>query len=373
MNSIVAENEIVLDASYQVSEKDKKDYATNGFARINNICSKEELEPFREALNEIVDEFKSTKAPLSERDLYGRAFIQVPNIWERSNLIRKLGKLDYFFGLESSYINELLTPEGALQPSLAGQFIFLKNPYLNSEYLGIRMDSAINGLQQKKVRQALNYGIDRKQMLRLLRNGVGRPATSGFTPFGLPSFDDQKVPGYGYDPARAGRLLAEAGFPQGRGLPPITLLRNADYLDLCTFLARQWDDLGIKVNIESTETALLRERMRNGKAPFFRASWIADYPDGESFLTCFYSKNAAPPNYTHFSNAAYDRLYEQSLLATDANERYTLYHEMEKILIEEAPVVFLFYDETAQFASSHVQGLSRNAINLLSLKRVRKN
>lgn len=89
MNSIVAENEIVLDASYQVSEKDKKDYATNGFARINNICSKEELEPFREALKEIVDEFKSTKAPLSERDLYGRAFIQVPNIWERSNLIRK--------------------------------------------------------------------------------------------------------------------------------------------------------------------------------------------------------------------------------------------------------------------------------------------
>jgi peptide/nickel transport system substrate-binding protein len=284
----------------------------------------------------------------------------------------KQGKLDYFFGLESSYINELLTPEGDLQPALADRFVFLKNPYLNSEYLGIRMDTTDSALQRQKIRQALNYGIDRRQMLRLLRNGVGRPATSGFEPFGLPSFDDRQAPGYKYDPARAARLLAEAGFPQGRGLPPITLLCNADYLDLCTFLTRQWDDLGIRVHIESTETALLRERMRNGQAPFFRASWIADYPDAESFLTCFYSKNTAPPNYTHFNDPAFDRLYEASLRTTDTERRYELYRGMEKILIEQAPVVFLFYDETAQFASRQVQGLPRNAINLLSLKRVRK-
>lgn len=285
----------------------------------------------------------------------------------------KQGKLDYFFGLESSYINELLTPDGTLQPALAERFIFLKNPYLNSEYLGIRMDSSgSSALQQKKIRQALNFGIDRAQMLRLLRNGVGRPATSGFAPYGLPSFDEKAAAGYRYDPARAAQLLAEAGFPQGRGLPPVTLLCNSDYLDLCTFLTRQWEDLGFRVNIEMTETALLRERMRNGQAPFFRASWIADYPDAESFLTCFYSKNTAPPNYTHFSNAAFDRLYEAALGEPDTEKRYELYRDMEKILIEEAPVVFLFYDETAQFAAKQVQGLPRNAINLLSLKRVRK-
>lgn len=284
----------------------------------------------------------------------------------------KQGKLDYFFGLESSYINDLLTPEGALQPDLADRFLFLKNPYLNSEYLGIRMDSSGSALQQKKIRQALNFGIDRAQMLRLLRNGVGRPATSGFAPYGLPSFNEKEAPGYRYDPARAAQLLTEAGYPQGRGLPPVTLLCNADYLDLCTFLTRQWEDLGFRVNIEITETALLRERMRNGQAPFFRASWIADYPDAESFLTCFYSKNATPPNYTHFSNREFDRLYENALGETSTEKRYRLYNDMEKILIEEAPVVFLFYDETAQFASRQIQGLPRNAINLLSLKRVRK-
>ncbi len=291
----------------------------------------------------------------------------------------KKGNLDYFFGLESSYINEILTPDGELQTELSEGFYFLKNPYLNTEYLGIRIESdplissqtIANPLQIKKIRQALNYGFDRAQLLRTLRNNVGRPATSGFAPRGLPSFDAEIVPGYRYDPSLAAQLLADAGFPLGKNLPNITLLCNNDYLDLCTFIARQWEDLGIKVKIEMTETALLRERMRNGQAPFFRASWIADYPDAESFLTCFYSKNAAPPNYSHFQNAAFDQLYEASLQETNIERRYALYRSMEKILVEESPVIFLFYDETAQFANRRVSGLSRNAINLLSLKKVR--
>jgi peptide/nickel transport system substrate-binding protein len=285
----------------------------------------------------------------------------------------KKGNLDYFFGLESSYINELLTPEGTLQPTMSDDFYFLKNPYLNTEYLGIKIDheDSKSPLQRNTVRQALNYGFDRSLLLRTLRNNVGRPATAGFSPRGLPSFDDKVVPGFHYDPVHASKLLAAAGFPRGIGLPPITLLCNAEYMDICTFIARQWEDLGIRVVLEMTETALLRERMRNGQAPFFRASWIADYPDAESFLTCFYSKNGTPPNYTHFKNPNFDALYEASLQETNTTLRYAQYHAMEKILIEEAPVVFLFYDETAQFARKEVEGLSKNAINLLSLKRVR--
>lgn len=285
----------------------------------------------------------------------------------------KKGNFDYFFGLESSYIHELLEADGTLQPALRTSMYFLKNPYLNTEYLGIRLDSVqLTPLQQKQIRQALNYGFDRAQMLHTLRNNVGRPADAGFTPRGLPSYAPRRTPGYVYDPARAARLLAEAGFPRGQHLPPVTLLCNNEYLDLCTFIVRQWEELGIKVQIEVIETALLRERMRNGQAPFFRASWIADYPDAESFLTCFYGKNGAPPNYTHFNNIEYNRLYEAALRETDTESRYAMYEAMEKILIEEAPVVFLFYDETAQFARHNISGLSHNAINLLQLKKVKK-
>lgn len=285
----------------------------------------------------------------------------------------KQGNLDYFYGLESSYIHELLTPDGNLQPALAQEIQYAKNPYLNTEYLGIRLDSAgLKVLQTKKIRQALNYGFDRALMLRTLRNGVGKPANSGFAAAGLPSYDETAVPGYTYDPAKAAKLLAEAGFPNGKGMPEIALLCNQDYVDLATFIARQWEDLGVKVAIELTETSLLRERMRNGQAPFFRASWIADYPDAESFYTCFYSKNGAPPNYTSFRNETFDKLYDAALKEIDVEKRYDLYHELDRILIDEAPVVFLFYDETAQFSRKGISGLPENAINLLSLKRVRK-
>lgn len=317
----------------------------------------------------------------TERDSQGRLHqlpyldaVKVQFITDRKTafLEFKKGKLDYLFGLESSYINELLEPGGVLRPELQQEIQFVKNPYLNTEYIGIRLDSSnASPLQRKKVRQALNYGFDRALMLRTLRNGVGQPASSGFTPIGLPSFDSRAVPGYRYDPARAARLLAEAGFPRGQGLPEIVLLCNQDYLDLCTFIVRQWSDLGVRARIELTETALLRERMRNGTAPFFRASWIADYPDAESFLTCFYSKNGAPPNYTHFSNPAFDRLYERALLEPGLETRHDLYREMDRILIEEAPVIFLFYDETAQFARKNIRGLPRNALSLLSLKRLK--
>lgn len=303
--------------------------------------------------------------------------VRVNFIPDRKTALLELlkGNIDFMSGLESSYTNMMLTSKGTLREAQKENLQFLSSPFLNMEYLGINMETAAAGgpLSHKKVRQALNYGIDRKRMMRSLRNGIGRPANSGFSPRGLPSFDPQEVPGYSYQPAKARQLLQEAGFPNGEGLGEIQLLTNKDYLDLCTFITRQWEDLGIKVNIELVESAVLRSQMRKSQAPFFRASWIADYPDAESFFTMFYSKNPAPPNYTRFSSPQFDELYEQALGENNDSLRYTYYHEMDRLLIEEAPVIFLFYDESALFARKEIEGLSRNAINLLNLRRVKKN
>ena len=283
------------------------------------------------------------------------------------------GKLDYMVGIESSIVNELLTQDGELQPKQLGKLQLIKTPYLNSEYLGFNLifDGKTPPQSFKKVRQALNYGFDRELMLRTLRNSMGKPASSGFAPPGLPSFDAH-TEGYHFNPEKARRLLAEAGFPNGKGLPPIQLVLNKEYLDLCTFIARQWEELGVKTTLDVMETATMRERMMQGTAPFFRGSWIADYPDAESFYAVFYSKNPAPPNYTRFKNAEFDRLYELALAENEDAKRYALYHEMDKVLIEEAPVVFLFYDESSRFARQNIKGLSRNAMNLLPLKNVKK-
>ena len=282
------------------------------------------------------------------------------------------GRIDFMSGLEASFVNELLTKDGELQYHLREQLQFLKSPYLNMEYLGINMASTdpVNPLRHKKVRQALNFGIDRQLMLRTLRNNVGHGADSGFTPRGLPSYDPVKVPGYRYDPDRARRLLEEAGYPNGEGMPTIKLQTNKDYEDICTLLAHQWQDLGITVQIDIMESATLREMMSKGQSDFFRASWIADYPDPETFTIMFYSKSPSPPNYTRFSHPEYDVLYEAALRENNDSLRIAYYQRMDSILIAEAPVVFLFYDETALFAKWNIRGLSRNAVNLLAVKRL---
>ncbi len=286
------------------------------------------------------------------------------------------GKLDFISGLESSFADELLTETGELKPKHQGKLNFQKSPFLNTEYLGFNMDFTgkrkDSPLRHKKVRQALNYGFDRAKMMQTLRNGVGYPANSGFVPKGLPSFNADLVKGYNYDPSKAAKLLAEAGYPNGKGLPEIELRTNSDYLDICTYIARQWEDLGVKVKIELMQSATLRELMSKGQADFFRASWIADYPDAENFLTLFYSKNPAPPNYTRFKNVEYDKLYETALNENDDTKRYELYQKMDKIVIEEAPVIFLYYDETARFSNAKVKGIANNAINLLSVKNISK-
>jgi oligopeptide transport system substrate-binding protein len=282
--------------------------------------------------------------------------------------------LDFVSGLESSFIHDLLTQNGDLLPKRQEELNLIKAPYLNSEYLGINMTNQPEDspLRIKEIRQALNLGLDRELMLAALRNGVGKPANAGFVPSGLPSHDPTKVVGYTYNPDSARALISTAGFGKDNPLPEIELFTNKDYLDLTTFIARQWQEIGIRTKIEVLESSILRDGMRKSSIPFFRASWIADYPDAESFLCMFYSKYPAPPNYTRYSNPAYDKLYEEAIKTGDLKRRYELYHQMDLMLIEDAPVVFLFYDETALFSQKSVSGISGNAVNLLMVNDIKK-
>jgi oligopeptide transport system substrate-binding protein len=284
------------------------------------------------------------------------------------------GNLDFVNGLESSFIHDLLTKNGDLLPKRQKELNLIKAPYLNSEYLGINMANQPENspLRIKEIRQALNLGLDRELMLAALRNGVGKPANAGFVPSGLPSYDPAQVIGYVYNPDSARALISAAGFGGGNPMPEIELFTNKDYLDLTTFIARQWQEIGVKTKIEVLESSILRDGMRKSSIPFFRASWIADYPDAESFLCMFYSKYPAPPNYTRYSNPAYDKLYEEAIKTGDVKRRYELYHYMDRLLIEDAPVIFLFYDETALFSLKNISGISGNAVNLLMVNGIKK-
>ncbi len=289
------------------------------------------------------------------------------------------GNLDFISGIDASYKDELLTKSGKLNPKYSKKINLFKHPYLNTEYLGFLVDDSLMKLSEspgkyKKVRQAINYGFDRKKMIKYLRNNIGIAGEYGIIPVGLPSFDSTLMKGYNYNYNKAKQLLKEAGYPNGVGLPVITLSTTASFLDLCKYIQFELSEIGIKINLDVSPPATLRQMIAKSKVDFFRGSWIADYPDAENYLSLFYSANYAPkgPNYTHFKNLNYDKLYIQSLSETNDSIRYKIYQEMNNLITEESPVIILFYDEVLRFVQKNIVGLEPNALNLLVLKEVKK-
>ena len=289
-------------------------------------------------------------------------------------LLFRQGKLDFINDIDPSFKDEVLTKKGVLRKEWEGRVRLSKHPYLNTEYLGILVDStrAIvkqSPLRHRAIRQAINYGFDRRKMMMYLRNSIGTPAESGFIPAGFPSFDANAVKGYTYDPERARKLLVEAGFPDGKGLPVIKLLTVPIYADLASFIARQLEETGIRIQVEVVQKALLLEQTAKSEALFFRGSWIADYPEAENYLSVFYGKNPAPPNYTQYHNDEFDKLYEYALETKNDSLRYLMYQQMDKLIVRDAPVVPLWYDEVIHLEQLKVKEFIPNGLNLLELRR----
>jgi peptide/nickel transport system substrate-binding protein len=286
------------------------------------------------------------------------------------------GKFDFISGIDAAYKDELLTRTGQLQEKYKNRIRLVGQPYLNTEYLGFMVDPEKNNqhaLLDKRVRQAINHAFDRKKMIVYLRNNVGTPGLQGIIPKGLPAFDSTTVY-YNYDPEKARNLLRQAGYPGGKGLPAINLVSTADYLDICKYIQHQVSEIGIELRIDVGTPASVKEMKAEAKLGFFRASWIADYPDGENYLSMFLSRNFCPhgPNYTHYSNPEFDELYLKAMSTVNESERIKFYREMEQIMMEDAPVIVLYYDQVLRFTQKDVRGLGSNPMNLLTLKTVTK-
>ncbi len=285
------------------------------------------------------------------------------------------GRLDFVNDIEASFKDEVLTKKGELKKDWVGRIVLNKHPYLNTEYLGILFDKdneLVKGspLRERKIRQAMNHAVDRKKMMMYLRNSIGTPAESGFIPAGLPSFDSVKVKGYHFDPNKARALLKEAGYDAKSDV--ITLKTVPVYAELGAFVAKQLEDIGMRVIVETVQRASLLEEIAKSKALFFRGSWIADYPDAENYLSVFYGKNPAPPNYTRYKNPQFDKLYEAALLETRDSVRYELYRKMDQMVMYDAPVIPLWYDMAIHLVQNGITGFKPNALNLLELRRARK-
>lgn len=282
------------------------------------------------------------------------------------------GKLDLLNSLDASYKDELLTPSGKLRERYKNKINISKGPYLNSEYLGFYLDGNRDEINSPLIRKAINYGFDRVKMITYLKNGIGNPAVNGFIPMGLPGFKGLK--GYEYNPKKSSALIKEYIKTSGNTNPVVTLTTDSNYLSICEFIQRELEKVGLTIKIEVLPSSTIRKHKWSGKLELFRASWIADYPDAENFLSPYYSKNHTPngPNYTHFTNKTFDSLYEKSFSIKDQSLREKLYIKMDSIIIDHSPIVPLYYDQVVRFTQKNVQGLTNNPQNFLILKRVYK-
>mgnify|MGYP001160634268 CR=1 FL=1 len=285
------------------------------------------------------------------------------------------GKLSFINDIDPSFKDEILTKKGELRSKWVNLLQLNKHAYLNTEYFGILVDEnnpvvRNSPLRVKAIRQAINHAINREQLILYLRNSIGFPATAGFVPGGLPSRNTAFVKGYAYDPAKARQLLRNSGLDLNQ-LPAIKLLTIPIYADIASYVAKQCEDVGIPVQVEVIQKSLLLEQTAKSTAGFFRGSWIADYPDAENYMAMFYSKNPAPPNYTRYKNPVFDRLYEQAIAETNDSLRYALYRQMDQLVINDAPVVPVWYDMVIHLVQPNISGFQANALNLLELRRVR--
>lgn len=292
-------------------------------------------------------------------------------------------KLDFLSFTEPSFKAALLTPSGKLRPEYKDVYTLLEAPGFSTDYYGILLDTTKNAARKtplaqfRTLRQALNYAIDREKIVRYVMYNSGVPANFGFVPPGMPGFDST-LRGYKYNQVKAGKLLEEAGFPQGKGLPTLTLQigQNQRSAAIAEAVQEQWRSIGVNAVIKQVDFPQHLSMVRNGELSLWRTSWIGDYPDAENFFSLFYTNNIAPkgPNTTRYSNPRADSLYRMALspLLTE-KERFTLYHQLEQMIVNDAPWVFIFHSLNQRLAHSYLHGLTVDGLDTkLVLKTVRK-
>ncbi len=284
------------------------------------------------------------------------------------------GNLDFMSGIDARYKDELLSRSGSLKNKYENKIKLIRQPFFNTEYLGFFIgEGAFPSLSQERylaLRKAVSFGIDRGKMLKYLRNSIGTPAYGGMIPKGLPGYDTTQSIGYSFRPNEALQLIRDYNLAG----TSITISVTFDYADLVKFIQSQLIQLGLDVRMEVLPTATLREMRAQGKLQVFRASWVADYPDAENYLSLFYSPNKSPagPNYTHFDQAGFDNELLAASRLSDMSKRSRIYRRLDSLMMTQAPVTVLYYDEVLRFVSRDILHFTANPSNQLDLKRVSK-
>lgn len=293
-------------------------------------------------------------------------------------------EIDMIIGLPTSRITKML--EGRLDDfnSKPPLFVLHNNPQLVTNYY--YFDITDPRFKDKRVRQAFNYAVDKAKIGRnILQNqyyeigkyGIIPPISSIYRGY---DFELIKQNSYTYDPEKAQKLLAEAGYANGKGFGTVVLRFNIN--DVHSAVADEFSKqirqvLNINVNIDGSSFEQLQKDEEKGNGDIFRSAWAADYPGEETFLMNFYGKKVPAKrsessivNQSRYQNPQFDKLFEKALHEPKIKKKRQYYSLAEIELMKDPPIIPLWYNGELEIVYSNVRNLNVNPLDLFIFKEV---
>jgi len=280
------------------------------------------------------------------------------------------GNLDMMYRLPTDHIIEILHETESDEAGGYVQYDLQREPEMSSQMLTFNTIDPI--FKNVNVRKAISFAIDKEKILDYVLNGEGYGTGKyGVTPPSFKNYDITGIKGYDFNLDSAKFYLKKTGFPNGEGFKRITLDLNADgerYTNVAVEIQKQLKDhLNIDVDLNISPLSQIAEKSTSGNFSILRHAWIADYPSPENFLWAFYGKTVPTdpslksyPNLSRYKNDKFDKLYEAGLNAVSEEEALKNFMEAEKLLMADAPVVVLWYDEGYRLLQSQVKNFPSN-------------
>jgi oligopeptide transport system substrate-binding protein len=296
------------------------------------------------------------------------------------------GQTDVILGLPTNSITKMLEGRIADFNSKPPKFLLYDNPLLSTQFYFFNMSDS--RFKDPRVRQAFNYAVDREKIGRkVLSNQFYELGYYGIVPplrhiFKGYDFEKIKEVCYSFNPDKAKKLLAEAGYPEGKGFGTVNLRFNIDETHAAVaeeFAQEIFQHLNINVNIDGSTFDQKEMDGTTGKGDLFRSSWYGDYASPETFLINFYGKMVPPDNHSHsfinpsrYANPLFDHFFELAKNSERKPEVMENFAKAERILMQDPPIIPLWYMGDIQIVYSNVRNLHFNARNLFLFREVYK-
>lgn len=291
---------------------------------------------------------------------------------EKSALMDFLdGRLDVINRIPSGAVSQTVSSHISDFKGKRPRFILDQAPQMTTHFYEFITQAGI--FKNRKVRQAFSYAIDRKSLAEGVLKGEVQPGIYGIVPPAFPGYDNTRIKGYTFDPVLARQYLAEAGYPDGKGFPKVTVELNSGgsrNVSVALEIQKQLKEnlnVNLELNIVSFQQKINDARLAKGD--LFRSSWIADYPNPISFLYLLYGKTVPArlevpsyPNISRYVNPEFDNLIEKAIQSRSLQEEYSYIREAEKVAMSDSPLLVLWYESNYRFLKSNIGGFPNNGM-----------